>query len=212
MSRIGKSDSPSRTQLTLSRVVLGLAAASFLAAMPVPAARTLTVGDFAVLVASRVQIPDASQPALTQEAAATILQRSGIKIRPELSSTMTEADAADVFGQLGISLAAQDPSSPLLRERAVSLIGIFGSTLSAKVGTVSAGFLSRAGGADLSSSAPAPMLESIVDCQGLPKTQDCQTCCRDLLGGTQNDNHTNRICGKACNTKSRSVSASEPTP
>jgi hypothetical protein len=180
--------------------------------MPVPAARTITVGDFAVLVASRLQIPDASQPALTQEAAAMVLQRSGIKIRPELSSTMTEADAADLFGQLGISLAAQDPSSPLLRDRALSLLGIFGSTLSAKVGTVSPGFLSRTGGVDLSSSAPAPMLESITDCQNLPKTQDCQTCCRELLGGAQSDSHTNRICGKACNTKSRNVSASEPTP
>ncbi|HEV8335117.1 MAG TPA: hypothetical protein VGR67_01705 [Candidatus Polarisedimenticolia bacterium] len=210
MSRIGKSDR--RTQLTLVRVVLGLAAASFLAAMPVPAARTITVGDFAVLVASRLQIPDASQPALTQEAAVMVLQRSGIKIRPELSSTMTEADAADIFGQLGISLAAQDPASPLLRDRALSLLGIFGSTLSAKVGTVSPAF-SRTGGADLSSSAPAPMLEqSIIECQNLPKTQDCQTCCRDLLGGAQSDSHTNRICGKACNTKSRNVSASEPTP
>ena len=199
-------------QVFSALLVLGAAAVIAMAATPAPGARTMSVGEFAVLVASRLPGAEASPTPLTPESAAALLQGAGIKIQQELSAPMTEGAAADIFRQFNIAIEPRDAQSPLDPNRASSLIGIFGSTLSARGGVQAARTEAKAaGGASLNSNLPSGFLESIADCQSLPKTQDCQNCCRELLGGG-NDPHTNRICGKACNTKARNVSASEPTP
>jgi hypothetical protein len=193
---------------------MALGVALLLAAAPPQDSKSLTLGDFAVLVASQLEPGEqASKTSLTPQAAAARLQKAGIKLGQDLDSPATEGDAVGIFGQLGISLQAQDPGRLLDRERASSLIGIFAPTLASKLGSASSGAPGEIRADSRSAATQAPVsLDSLLDCQSLPKTQDCNVCCRDLLGGSQNEFHTNRICGKACNAKARNVSATEPTP
>jgi hypothetical protein len=211
MRRVGKSF-VSAISLKVLSMVLG--SALLLAAAPPPEPKSLTLGDFAILVTSQL-VPgeQASKSSLTPQAASARLQKAGIKLRQDLDSPATEGDAVAVFGQLGISLQAQDPGRLLDRERASSLVGIFAPTLAAKLGSTSSGAPGDIR-ADSRSTATQPpvFLDSLLECQNMAKTQDCNVCCRDLLGGSQNEFHSNRICGKACNAKARNVSATEPTP
>jgi hypothetical protein len=213
MRGVGKSVVGAKLRISLKLLSVALGMALLLAAAPLPESKSLTVGDFAVLVASQIgpgEEPSKSQ--LTPQAAAARLQKAGIKLRQDLTSPVTEGDAVGVFGQLGISLQAQDPERLLDRERASSLIGIFGASLATKVGSTSSEGPEEIRADSRSATQPAVFLDSILDCQNLPKTQDCNLCCRNLLGGSQNEFHSNRICGKACNAKARNVSATEPTP
>jgi hypothetical protein len=197
----------------LALLLTMLAAGWALAAGPAPATKSMSVGDFVVLVASRLASADASRSHLTVESAAATLQGAGIKISHDLNAPMTEADAVEIFRQFDITLAPADPGSLLDPNRAASLVGIFSSTLAARGGSQTAKTDSRGGSLESQGrSASQAVLESIADCQALPKTQDCNNCCRELLGGNSNDTHTNRTCAKACNTKSRNASPSEPTP
>src|SRR5213594_2843128 len=140
MSHVGKSVAGPRLRIPLKMLSLALGMALLLAASPPPDSKSLTVGDFAVLVASRLGPGEQpSKSPLTPQAAAAQLQKAGIKLRQDLASPVTEGDAVGVFGQLGISLEAQDPGRPLIRERANSLIGIFGPSLAVKVGSASSG-------------------------------------------------------------------------
>ena len=200
--------------ISLKVLSMALGLAVLLAAAPPQESKSMTLGDFAILVTSQLEpSAQASKTSVTPQAAAARLQKAGIKLRQELDSPATEGDAVAVFGQLGISLQAQDPGRPLDRERASSLIGIFAPTLSSKLGTASSGAPEEIRADSRSTAIQSPVsLDALLDCQNLPKTQDCQLCCRDLLGGNQNEFHTNRICGKACNSKARNVSATEPTP
>ena len=200
-----------RSSLALLALAGGLGL--LLAAAPAPASRaTISVGDFAVLVASHLSAIDPSQTALTPNSAVAALQRAGIKVRQNLDAPVTEGDAAEIFKQFDIMLSPRDSGSPLDPARAASLVGIFSSTLSARGAVLQGPGGKDLGGVSASSAVRADLATSIEDCQALPKTQDCQFCCRDLLGGSNNDSHTNRTCAKACNTKARNVSPSEPTP
>ncbi len=194
---------------------LALGGTLLLGAGPTTKTGSLSVGDFALLVANRLQAVGTHQAPMTPESAVLLLQKAGISVRPDLAAPATEGDAADVFRQIGIALEPQDAGSPLELERAQSLVSIFGSALAARAeSTLSAGAAMK--GIHTTPSrdvVPSALEQTIADCQALPKTQDCQLCCRNLLGsGSQNDTHSNRICGKACNSKTRNASASEPTP
>ena len=172
-----------------------------------PASQNVSVGEFAIMLAGR--LADGDSAPLTAEAASETLQKAGIPLRGDLASPATEQDAVQAFRNLGITLQSQNGSAPLLREQIQGLIGVFGSTLAAKATATAP--IKVSGGKEIATTV-FPGLESIADCQLLPKTQDCQQCCRALFPSGQNDVHSNRICGKACNSKNREVSASEPTP
>jgi hypothetical protein len=174
-----------------------------------PASQNVSLGEFAVMLANRMADGDDARTPMTAEAASKALEKAGIKLRGDLASPATEEDAVQAFRQFGITLQSRSGVAPLLRQQAESLIGVFGSSLAAKAAPTAP--IKVSGGREIVTT-PIPGLESISDCQALPKTQDCQQCCRDLFGAGQNDVHSNRICGKACNSKSRDVSASEPTP
>ena len=193
-----------RTLLSASALIVVMA----LLLGAAPASQGVSVGEFAVILADQLT-EGADEAPLTAEAASETLQKAGIKLRGDLSSPATEEDAVQAFRDLGITLQSQNGSAPLLRDQVRSLIGVFGASLTAKAST--SGTLRVSGGKEFSTT-PMPGLESITDCQTLPKTQDCQQCCRALFTGSQNEQHSNRICGKACNSKNRNVSASEPTP
>ncbi len=193
-----------RTILSASALVIVMA----LLLGAAPATQGVSVGEFAVMLAGHLASDTEAAP-VTAEAASQTLQKAGIKLRGDLTSPATEEDAVQAFRHLGITIQSQNGSAPLLRNQVQSLIGVFGSSLAAK-STATAPL--KASGGKVATTVPVPGLESISDCQQLPKTQDCQQCCRELFGGGQNDVHSNRICGKACNSKNREVSASEPTP
>ncbi|HEU5182035.1 MAG TPA: hypothetical protein VFW45_14705 [Candidatus Polarisedimenticolia bacterium] len=193
-----------RTILSASALVIVMA----LLLGAAPASQGVSVGEFAVMLADRLS-GDTDAAPLTAETASETLQKAGIKLRDDLTSPATEEDAVQAFRHLGITIQSQNGSAPLLRNQVQSLIGVFGSSLTAKASGTAP---SKVSGPKQVSSLPTPSLDSITDCQQLPKTQDCQQCCRALFGSDQNDVHSNRICGKACNSKNREVSASEPTP
>jgi hypothetical protein len=199
--------------LPLAMILLAWMAGAPFAIGSAPSSKAMSVGDFAVLLSSKMHAAESSGAPATPEAASELLQKAGIKLGKELSAPLTEGDAARILKQFNISLEPREADALLDYDRAVSLVGIFGSTVSAKGAFATSSPNGKGTGVEASAGAAAGgLMESIADCQSLPRTQDCQQCCRSLLGGTQNENHTNRICGKACNTKARNVSASEPTP
>jgi hypothetical protein len=199
---------------TGARTALSALAVGILLIAAAPARQGLTVGEFAVLVASNLAPNEAQKTPFTPELAATRLQNAGLKVRAELASPATESDAVDIFRQLGISIETRDPAAPLERDRALSLIGVFKDSLISRPATTGSATPSTGNRATTVSPNPdtAALLESIADCQALPKTQDCQSCCRALFSQSQNDFHSNRVCAKACNTRARNVSPAEPTP
>ena len=174
---------------------------------------SLTVGDFAVLLASKVSTEDVQGP-LTPAIAADVLRKHGLNLNSDLSSTVTEKEAAEFFGQLGITLQTERPESLLTPERAASLVGIFGSNLAAAgTRTGQTATLKTSG-----STPVAPTLDTTpYDCQKLPKPPSpcdgpqevcnpCMYCCKVEL------NLTGAICGQLCQKKNLVVSPTEPTP
>ncbi|MCI0410190.1 MAG: hypothetical protein L0191_16810 [Acidobacteria bacterium] len=187
-----------------------LALTTLLAGTPAPT-DTITVGDFATLVAAKVaEYQGAPSPAV----AADILKKHGVKLNSDLTSPLTEKDASEIFGQLGIVLQTAHPESFLNRERADSLVGIFGPSLTAAGEKFDATLnLKSSGGA-----ASAPTVETTpFDCQSLPRPpapcdgpqsvcNPCMECCKVEL------NLTGKTCGKLCQKKNLVVSPTEPTP
>jgi len=171
------------------------------------------VGDFAVLVAAKLDAEN-SQAALTPDSAAEILKKHGVKMTTDLSSSLTEKDAVGLFGQLGIVLQSEHPESLLSRERAASLVGIFGSNLASTGDRTGSTFNARAEG----TGASTPSIETTpLDCQSLPRPpapcsgpqsvcNPCMDCCKNSLG------LTGKTCGRLCQKKNLVVSPGEPTP
>lgn len=200
-----------RRVLFVGILACALSLTTLLAAAPVPS-DGLSVGDFAVMVASKVQNGDTT--ALTQEAASNLLKKHGVKIAGDLNSPLTEKEAANVFGQLGIVLQTDHPESILSRERAASLVGIFGSNLASASERGTGTFNARTG----STTEAAPSLDTTpLDCQSLPRPpapcvgpqsvcNPCMDCCKNQLG------LTGKVCGRLCQKKNLVVSSSEPTP
>lgn len=184
-----------RGRLLVIAVVTGLV---FSAAALSMAAGNLTVGDFAVMVASRVS---PNSPQLTPAAAAEILKKNGIRVPTELSSPLTEAEVVDLFSQFGITIQAAHPSNQMDRSKAQALVGTFGDTLEAR----SSGANVKTSSQGKTSALTSVTLESdLTPCQDLPRTKDCHTCCKAL-------GYANKVCGQACSGGPK-ASAYEPTP
>ncbi|HEV8375579.1 MAG TPA: hypothetical protein VGR38_05015 [Candidatus Polarisedimenticolia bacterium] len=189
-----------------------LTLSTILAGAPAPAS-SISVGDFAVLVAAKLDAEN-SQAALTPDSAAEILKKHGVKMTADLSSSLTEKDAVGLFGQLGIVLQTEHPESLLSRERAASLVGIFSSNLASTGDRTGSTFNARAEG----TGASTPSIETTpLDCQSLPRPpapcsgpqsvcNPCMDCCKNSLG------LTGKTCGKLCQKKNLVVSPGEPTP
>ena len=184
--------------------------ATSLVAAPPTAPSGLTVGDFAVMVASRMHLDGAAAP-LTPVRAVEVLNKAGVTIKSGLASPLTEGDVAELFQQFGIAMQSQHTGDSLSRERAAALIGIFGPTFNSaaaksesfsrpsKVNTQSPGNTVAAATPEL----------TLFDCQSLPRTpttNPCQDCCIHQLG------LSGKICGHACQKRNLVISPDEPTP
>jgi hypothetical protein len=160
---------------------------------------SVSVGDFAVMIASRMN-PEEAAKGITPATAAEVLKKAGIKGLPELNSPLTESETASIFSQFGITLQSFHPSDLMDRARAESLIGTFSDTLSAKFEANS-----KIGGSAKMNPPSTVTLDTGIDtCRALAKTKDCHTCCL-ALGFGKNE------CGKLCSNNPH-VSGSEPTP
>ena len=199
-----------RRVLFVGSLACALSLSVLLAAAPVPS-DGLSVGDFAVMVASKIQSDDA---ALTKESASNLLKKHGVKLAADLNSPLTEKEAASLFGQLGIVLQTDHPESFLSRDRAASLVGIFGSNLASASEKNTGTFNARTGG----TTEAIPSLDTTpLDCQALPRPPSpcsgpqsvcnpCMDCCKNQLG------LTGKVCGRLCQKKNLDVSPGEPTP
>jgi len=214
MSHLGEPGTRSGLRIPLTLLAFLLGTALFLSAAPLPADKSLTVGEFAMLVAARAHQADDSLAPSTPEAAVASLQKLGIKIRPDLSSPLTEGGAVELFRQFGISLQAQAPDSLLDPDRAASLIGIFGDNLASTGTRLDADLATKT-----SASTPStPIVEGLSPayCQTLWPLPNCHTqeecnpcmyCCKNLVGERRG-----QVCGHLCQKKNLIVSCSEPTP
>ena len=208
-----------RTRMLLSAMIPCLMTAAMLRSAPATGSGNLTVGEFVALIASRTSSDGVVRPVAAADAA-EILKRSGIKIKTNLASLLTEGDAADLFHQFGITLQVEHTDSVLSRDRAEALVAVFGSTLNAA--SIARGslisLLSKVGSpiSGRTSSVGLETASSVLDCQQLPrpdpcdqKIQDCNpcmTCCIHELG------LTGKVCGHACQKRNLVVTPSDPTP
>lgn len=194
---------------------------SLIAAAPPEEEAQLTLGEFAVLIASRPNPGETGDPAsLKPEAAAQLLERAGIRIQNRLSDPLTEDQAADLFRQFGITLQASDGSGLLDAERAALLVSTFGPVIQAQFDGSSKGLAVRASGpATGVGGGTLISLEDLTpaDCQMLPRPpgpctgpqsvcNPCMDCCKNQLG------LTGKICGRLCQKKNLVTSPTEPTP
>ena len=92
---------------------------------PPPAAPPMvTLGEFAVRVAGGLKLP-APASGFTPESAAWALVLKSIKVRAELGSPLTEADAIGVLNGLGYRIRTTTPSRVVSRDRYEILIDSF---------------------------------------------------------------------------------------
>ena len=202
-----------RRRVLLLSVLAGL----FMGAMPVgdsaKAPDEISVGDFAVMLASRLGSVEARGP-LTPAQAAEILTRHGVKGVTTVASPLTEQDAVEFFRPFGITLQSRRPQEALGLERAAALLGVFGSTLSAKAGHAANGarIKSQLGGGPVTFDDLTPL-----DCQSLvppspcggggqDSCNPCMDCCKNQLGLTGKD------CGQLCQKKNLVITPTDPTP
>lgn len=203
--------------LRLRVLFLGVFAGLFMGAMPLsdPAKSPdeISVGDFAVMLAGRLGSVEASGP-LTPAQATEILTRQGVKTATSVSSRLTEKDAVEFLRPFGITLRSRRPQEPLGLERAAALLGIFGSTLSAKASQAD-----HVSGIVKHLAAWPGTLDELtpLDCQSLvppspcggggqDSCNPCMDCCKDQLG------LTGKVCGHLCQKKNLIVTPTDPTP
>jgi hypothetical protein len=174
-------------------MVLALAASLMVvgvyAAPSTPAkAKGVTVGDFAVKVAAVLQY-DTSTP---QEAASALAHR-GINLSADLSSTMTQGEAARVLADLGIdAVAPKNSSDPVSAQQAGTLAGLI-STMSTS--------------STIATDLPTQCLSS-------KNRGVCNDCCTAATGcGNPPAPFTCNVCAKFCkNNVPPPPSPGEPTP
>ena len=198
-------------------LLLGVLAGLFMGAMPVgdsaKARDEISVGDFAVMIASKLSPTEAEGP-LTPAQAAEILARHGVKGATTVSSPLTEKDAVEFFRPFGITLQSRRPQEALGLDRAAALLSVFGSTLSAKASHAANGarIERQLGGGPITLDEITPL-----DCQSLvppspcggggqPSCNPCMDCCLNQLGLTGKD------CGHLCQKKNLVVTPTDPTP
>ena len=215
-----------RSKFLLFGLLACLVTVTLVPAAPTTAQGNLTVGDFVALVASRMS-PDGVVRSVDTVYAAEVLRKSGIKIKTDLSSPLTEADAADLFHQFGITLQVERPGALLGRDRAEALVGVFGSTLTAATNnkTTAAVLDSKVNSQNTaaSSSVRPETATTLIECQQLQRCSDptcldsnpsndvaccnpCMACCKNDLG------LTGKTCGHACQKRNLVTTPSDPTP
>lgn len=92
---------------------------------PAPAVPPIvTLGEFAVRAAEGLKLP-APPGGFTPESAAWALVLKGIKVRAEMGSPLTEADAVGVLAGLGFRIRTTTPSRVVSRDRFEILIESF---------------------------------------------------------------------------------------
>lgn len=94
------------------------------AAQPPAPAAPVTLGEFAIKVAERLKV-QAPAGAFTAESAAWALLQAGIKLRGELGSNLTEADAVSVLSDLGYNVRTKTPSRLVTRDRLEVILTTF---------------------------------------------------------------------------------------
>jgi hypothetical protein len=192
------------TRFLITGLGLGLTAALLLAASPAPATGSLTVGEFAEMVAARMQPSDSGQATASPQAALEKLSKAGVKIGADPSEVLSAGDAVGIFQQFGITIQAEHPEAIMSRDRAQALVNTFGDTFAARAEGASASQNLVIRGGNGSQISGAPGLEALEDCQSLPKNKDCHECCANM-------GLPKRVCGKAC-SNGKKASGSEPTP
>jgi len=89
-------------------------------AVPEPAAPAapalVTLGEFAIRAASGLGLQP-PQGGFSAESAAWVLVQKGIRLRPELATPLTEADAVDALTHLGFRIRTTTPSRVVSRDR-----------------------------------------------------------------------------------------------
>ncbi len=159
-----------RSRVLFTCLVACLITATLGVGAPTTAPGNFTVGDFAALIASRMSSDRVARP-VAAESAAEILKKAGVQIKSSLSSPLTEADAADLFRQFGITIQVQNPGAFLSRDRAEALVGVFGSTLTAAAGKGGTASLDSRVSTQSPGGATATIetATTVLDCQSLPR-------------------------------------------
>ncbi len=150
------------------------------------APKSLSVGDFAVMLAS------ASGGARDLDAAraADSLVRSGVQLG-DLKATLTDGKLAEILRTYGLKVASSSPDSPVSRGKAeAALLLVNGAPGQAK-GTASAASV-------------APGTQTLNDCLAQPNHGQCEVCCKGF--GT-----TASQCARFCQQINK-PSDSEPLP
>lgn len=85
---------------------------------------TLTVGDFAMKVATHLHL---SVPAggYTPESAAWALLQKGVRLRPELGAPLVEGDVVEILTGLGYRIRTTTPSRVMTRDRMDAITSVF---------------------------------------------------------------------------------------
>jgi len=89
-----------------------------------PAPLTITLGEFAVKVATQLQLA-APSGALTPEGAAWALLQKGVRLRPELGSPLVEGDVVGILTGLGYHIRTTTPSRVMTRDRLDAIVTVF---------------------------------------------------------------------------------------
>src|SRR4030095_7276696 len=126
------------TRFLITGLGLGLTAALLLAASPAPAPGGLTVGEFAEMVAARMQPSDSGQATASPQAALEKLSKAGVKIGADPSEVLSAGAAVASFQQFGITSQAEHPEAIMSRDRAQALVNTFGDTFAARAEGASA--------------------------------------------------------------------------
>lgn len=130
----------------------------------------VTVGDFAVMLAK----VSGNGSALEVKGATDALVKAGVPLG-DPKATLNEEKLAEILGHYGVKVTTSSPQQSVSRgkaERALLMIGILGSSVTAARGAT-----------------PTPF--DLQDCLALANHGQCEGCCKDL-GGIAN------TCAKFC--------------
>lgn len=94
------------------------------AAAPAPAPTTVTLGEFAIKVATQLELP-APAGGFTSEAAAWALLQKGVRVRPELGAPLVEGDVVSILAGLGYRIRTTTPSRVMTRDRLDAITTVF---------------------------------------------------------------------------------------
>ncbi len=151
-----------------------------------------TVGAFAVKLAAALGTPAASE-----QGAVASLRSAGVNLKADLSTRLTEAEAARILSDLGVKVAApSSPSNEVSSGKASQLAAAAGLSLSASLGVEF-------------SANDLPVQCLLEDNHG-----QCMGCCKPALGFGEGDTgKISKFCAQFCrNVQEPPPSDEEPMP